>query len=67
MLFWNAGDLDKKLDEFRDYYNHHRVHSSLEHCTPTETAIKSIIHSADLRKYNWMTFCRGLYQLPMTT
>ena len=66
-LFWNAGDLEKKLCEFRDYYNHHRVHSSLERRTPTETASKSIIHPADLRKYNWMTFCRGLYQLPMTT
>ena len=66
IFFWNASNLERKLGEFRGYYNHHRVHSSLKHRTPTETSSNSIIHPADLRKHNWMTFCRGLYQLPMT-
>lgn len=66
-LFWNAGDLERKLGEFRDYYNHHRVHASLKRLTPTETHRESTIHPADLSKYHWMTLCRGLYQLPMTT
>jgi len=30
VFFWNVVDLTRKLDEFRDYYNVHRVHRSLE-------------------------------------
>ena len=29
-LFWNACDLERKLEEFRQYYNAHRVHTSLD-------------------------------------
>jgi putative transposase len=29
MFFWNAGDLTRKLGEFRDYYNADRVHRAL--------------------------------------
>jgi transposase InsO family protein len=25
-LFWNARDLERKLGEFKEYYNEHRVH-----------------------------------------
>ncbi len=28
-LFWNARDLERKLGEFKEYYNGHRVHTSL--------------------------------------
>jgi len=63
-LFWNAGDLEKKLGEFRHYYNHHRVHSSLKRNTPVETSRESIIRRTDLSNYGWITLCRGLYLLP---
>ncbi|MCP4043548.1 MAG: transposase [Gammaproteobacteria bacterium] len=62
-----ACDLDRKLREFRHYYNHHRVHSSLNRTTPAETRHKSIIHRADLSNYGWMPLCRRLYQLPTAT
>jgi hypothetical protein len=26
VLIWNAVDLRRKLEEFRNYYNEHRVH-----------------------------------------
>jgi len=29
-LFWNAGDLARKLGDFRTYYNANRVHRSLD-------------------------------------
>jgi hypothetical protein len=29
VLIWNAVDLGRKLEEFRNYYNEHRVHQSL--------------------------------------
>ena len=38
MFFWNAVDLARKLGEFRDYYNAHRVHRSLDGTTPAQRA-----------------------------
>ncbi|MGB5259552.1 MAG: integrase core domain-containing protein [Gammaproteobacteria bacterium] len=34
-LFWSAADLGRKLEEFRQYYNTHRVHTALEGNTPS--------------------------------
>ncbi len=36
MLFWNAGDLERKLADFRAYYNGYRIHYALEGNTPSE-------------------------------
>ena len=38
VFFWNAGDLARKLGDFRDYYNAHRVHRSLDGTTPAQRA-----------------------------
>ena len=38
VFFWNAVDLARKLGEFRDYYNAHRVHRSLDGTTPAQRA-----------------------------
>ena len=32
--FWSARDLERKLLDFRDYYNRDRVHASLRGATP---------------------------------
>ena len=34
-LFWNAVDLERKLEIFKDYYNRSRTHTSLGGNTPT--------------------------------
>jgi transposase InsO family protein len=34
VLIWNAVDLGRKLEEFRNYYNENRVHQSLSGRTP---------------------------------
>ena len=67
MLFWNDVDLQKKLDDFTDYYNNHRVHSSLNGVVPTEFGKKRTSPLAALSNYDWHSFCRGLYQLPIPT
>jgi hypothetical protein len=36
VLIWNAVDLERKLEEFRIYYNDNRVHQSLSGSTPGE-------------------------------
>lgn len=38
VFFWNAVDLARKLGEFRDYCNEHRVHRSLDGTTPAQRA-----------------------------
>ncbi len=64
-LFWNASDLERKLEVFRHYYNAHRVHTSLDGDTPSETSGEAIIRRADLNQFRWKSHCRGLYQLPV--
>ena len=64
-LFWNACDLERKLDEFRRYYNAHRVHTSLDGDTPSEICGETIIRRANLNQFRWKSHCRGLYQLPV--
>jgi len=63
-LFWNATDLERKLETFRQYYNTHRVHSSLDGDTPSEITRKSVIRRADLNYFQWRSHCRKLFQLP---
>jgi transposase InsO family protein len=64
-LFWNAVDLERKLEAFKDYYNHNRLHSSLEGNTPTQVSSNSLNRQADLECYRWQAHCGGLVQLPM--
>ena len=67
LLFFNATDLQNKLDQFQQYYNSTRAHSSLEMKTPIELATsanedKKLI---SLNQYLWKSHCRGLYKLPI--
>jgi len=64
-LFWNARDLERKLYEFRDYHNLHRVHGSLGGDTPAEASGETVLRRADLRRFRWRGHCRGLFELPM--
>jgi len=61
-FFWNALDLARKLDEFRHYYNAHRVHRSLEGTTPAQRAGAPSPAPATLDQYAWRRHCRGLFQ-----
>ena len=65
ILFWNACDLERKLEEFRQYYKAHRVHTALDGDTPTEIGDETIIRRANLNQFLWKSHCRGLYQLPV--
>ena len=65
MLFWNALDLERKLQEFRGYYNGSRVHQSLSGSTPAEQAGKSRPTCAALDLFGWREHCRGLFHTPI--
>lgn len=62
--FWGARDLERKLQNFNDYYNGDRVHVSLGGMTPAATATNDDRQLLDLGNYRWKSQCRGLYQLP---
>jgi hypothetical protein len=62
VFFWNAVDLARKLGEFRDYYNEHRVHSSLGGTTPAQRAGASSPAPASLDHHAWREHCQGLFQ-----
>jgi putative transposase len=64
-FFWNAIDLERKLDEFRHYYNAYRVHRSLDGITPPKRAGAPSPAPATLDRYAWRLHCRGLFQTPV--
>ena len=64
-FFWNAVDLERKLDEFQGYYNAYRVHRSLDGITPTKRAGAPSPAPATLDRYAWRQHCRGLFQTPV--
>ncbi len=65
VLFWNARDLERKLADFRGYYNEARGHASLEGHTPLAFAGGHTAIAADLNHVRWVSHCRGLVQLPV--
>ena len=65
VLFWNGGDLERKLAEFQVYYNAARCHASLEGHTPLTFASGHTAVPADLNHVRWVSHCRGLVQLPV--
>jgi putative transposase len=62
---WNAVDLERKLEEFRTYYNNHRAHQSLNGRTPGERSGQPPPSPAVLARYAWRSHCRGLFQMPI--
>jgi hypothetical protein len=65
MFFWNAIDLARKLADFRDYYNVHRVHRSLDGNTPAQADGAPSPTLATLDSHAWQQHCRGLFQTPI--
>ena len=65
VLFWNQFDLQRKLEDFKVYYNQRRVHCSLDGNTPHEQGGHSPSKLADLRHFAWTSECNGLLQIPI--
>lgn len=64
ILFWNSIDLQKKLEDFRNYYNESRCHSSINGSTPGNQANKCPAKVININRYHWERHCRGLFYLP---
>ena len=58
-LFWNQGDLERKLASYEVYYNRHRCHTGL-----AERSGAPAHEIASLESYRWRQHCNGLFQTP---
>ena len=65
ILFWNVQDLERKLVDFRQYYNRDRVHQSLDGDTPDEVSGVHQPPHAKLSNYSWISHRNGLIQAPI--
>ena len=65
ILFWNQHDLELKLNQFKNYHNDWRAHSSLGGVTPTQTYLKLEKNVMPIGSYGWKKFCGNLFQLPV--
>jgi transposase InsO family protein len=65
IFFWNTQDLERKLVDFRRYYNQDRVHQSLGGKTPAIVSGDSHPLRAKLSNYSWKSQCNGLFQTPI--
>jgi hypothetical protein len=65
VFFWNAVDLARKLETFRNYYNGYRVHRGLAGGTPALRAGAPSPSAAALEHYAWQQHCRGLLRIPI--
>jgi putative transposase len=64
ILFWNQSDLERKLEDYKAYYNLHRCHSGLAGATPAERSGIAPPPIARLDSYSWRQHCNGLFQTP---
>ncbi|XOV85446.1 MAG: integrase core domain-containing protein [bacterium] len=63
--FWNSLDLERKLDEFKDYYNNHRTHAALSRLSPTKFGQQTNQAYVNINDYGWQQHCRGLFHTPI--
>jgi putative transposase len=64
-FFWNAVDLERKLNEFKTYFNESRTHTSLDGTTPAQKCSNTAARPMNLDDYRWQKHCGGLFELPV--
>ena len=64
-LSWNARDLQKKLDDFKQYYNTQRHHMGIGCHTPANKADNIEKPVVDINHFRWKRHYQGLFELPV--
>ncbi len=64
-LYWNACDLQNKLELFQNYYNEERCHHGIDGTTPLKKADEPSITVISIDNYRWKKHCHGLFELPV--
>ena len=64
LLFWNARDLQNKLNLFQAYYNEHRTNLGINGAFPSEKASGRNPPTVDITDFSWNSHCNGLFKMP---
>ena len=64
-FFWNADDLERKLNHYKQYFNQHRTHMGIYGKTPKQISENIKPNVINLNNYRWKKHCRGLFHLPI--
>ena len=64
-LYWNAHDLQHKLELFQNYYNKERCHYGIDGVMPLKKADEQLGAVISINHYRWKKHCQGLFQLPI--
>jgi len=64
-IFWNTQDLERKLADFRQYYNRERIHPSSGEDTPAVLSVNPLPLRAKISNYSWLSHCDVLFQTPI--
>ncbi len=64
-LYWNAYDLQNKLELFQKYYNKERCHYGIDGVMPLKKADEQLCAVISINHYRWKKHCQGLFQLPI--
>ena len=64
-LYWNTKDLERKLADFRHYYNRERPLQSLDSETRAISSAEAKMQPANLCHYSWRAHCQGIIQTPI--
>src|SRR5208283_2370259 len=62
--FWNQTDLERKLEDYKVFYNQFRCHTGLTGVTPAQRSGAPPPPFAHLNSYRWRQHCNGLFQTP---
>jgi putative transposase len=65
LFFWNDVDLQQKLNAYQEYFNNGRVHESLDAKIPGQVAEELNLKVANLKNYQYHSYCRGMFQVPI--
>ncbi len=62
--FWHRSDLERKLEDYRTFYNHYRCHTGLAGVTPAQRSGGPPAPLARLDSYRWRRHCNDLFETP---
>ena len=62
--FWNQTYLERKLHDYKVFYNQYRCHTGLAGVTPAQRTGASALPHARCDSYRWRQHCNGLFQTP---